>query len=206
MWVEYSRTGADITSSPRVPGRVMITNIGLHGWDCRLRRASRVKTIISLQTPALILINLRIDHRRQMPSPKNLLICVKVGTPRAGAYKQSPRKGRAVLTELLCTYVVPVLAGLPGLGRGNQEEKYMPYYHFVVRAPDYTYDDPDGTHFPNHEAAREHGHRVVRELREDGYDPRNAALLIQDGARQTIHSIPLRATATSIPNLPRPCE
>jgi len=157
MWVEYSGTGADITSSPRVPGRVMITNIGLHGWDCRLRRASRVKTIISLQTPALILINLRIDHRRQMPSPKNLLICVKVGTPRAGAYKQSPRKGRAVLTELLCTYVVPVLAGLPGLGRGNQEEKYMPYYHFVVRAPDYTYDDPDGTHFPNHEAAREHG-------------------------------------------------
>jgi hypothetical protein len=72
----------------------------------------------------------------------------------------------------------------------------MPYYHFVVRAPDYTYDDPDGTH----------GHRVVRELREDGYDPGNAALLIQDGARQTLHSIPFRAAATSIPNLPRPCE
>jgi hypothetical protein len=82
----------------------------------------------------------------------------------------------------------------------------MPYYHFVVRAPDYTYDDPDGTHFPNHEAAREHGHRVARELREDGYDPGNAALLIQDGARQTLHSIPFRAAATSIPNLPRPCE
>jgi hypothetical protein len=41
------------------------------------------------------------------------------------------------------------LAALPGLGRENQEEKYMPYYHFVVRGPDYTYDDPDGTHFPN---------------------------------------------------------
>jgi hypothetical protein len=47
---------------------------------------------------------------------------------------------------------MPVLAALPGSGRENQEEKDMPYYHFVVRAPDYTYDDPDGTHFPNHEA------------------------------------------------------
>jgi hypothetical protein len=42
----------------------------------------------------------------------------------------------------------------------------MPRYHFVVRAPDHTHDDPLGTHFPNHEAAREHGHRIVRELRE----------------------------------------
>jgi uncharacterized protein DUF6894 len=64
-------------------------------------------------------------------------------------------------------------------------------YHFVVRAADHTHDDPDGTHFPNHEAAREHGHRIVRELREGGgYNPEDAVLLIQDETRQTVHSIP----------------
>ena len=66
----------------------------------------------------------------------------------------------------------------------------MAYYHFVVRTSDHTHDDPHGTHFPNHEAAREHGHRIVRELSEGGYNPANAALLIQDETRQTIHSIP----------------
>jgi len=66
----------------------------------------------------------------------------------------------------------------------------MPCYHFVVRAPDHTHDDPDGTHFPTHEAAREHGHRIVRELREDGYTPGDAALLVQDETGQTVHSIP----------------
>jgi hypothetical protein len=30
----------------------------------------------------------------------------------------------------------------------------------------------------------------VRELREDGYNPGNAALLIQDDTGQTVHSIP----------------
>jgi hypothetical protein len=58
----------------------------------------------------------------------------------------------------------------------------MPRYHFVVRAPDYTLDDQDGTHFSSHEDAREHGHRIVRELKEDGYNPRGAAVLIQDEA------------------------
>lgn len=54
----------------------------------------------------------------------------------------------------------------------------MPRYHFVVRAPDYTLDDQDGTHFSSHEDAREHGHRIVRELKEDGYNPGGAAVLI----------------------------
>ena len=66
----------------------------------------------------------------------------------------------------------------------------MPCYHFVVRAADYTLDDQNGEHFSNHEAAREHGHRIVRELREDGYNPGNAALLIEDETKQIIHSIP----------------
>ena len=47
----------------------------------------------------------------------------------------------------------------------------MPRYHFVVRAPDHTHDDPDGMHLPNHEAATEQAHRIVRELTEDGYRP-----------------------------------
>jgi hypothetical protein len=66
----------------------------------------------------------------------------------------------------------------------------MPRYHFVVRAHDRTHDELDRMHFPNHEAAREHGHRIVRELREGGYNPENAALLIHDETEQTIHSIP----------------
>jgi hypothetical protein len=44
--------------------------------------------------------------------------------------------------------------------------------------------------FSNHEAAREHGDRIVRELIEDGYNPGNAALLIEDETKQIIHSIP----------------
>ena len=65
----------------------------------------------------------------------------------------------------------------------------MPRYHFVVRAHDHTHNDLDGTHFPNHEAAREHGHRIVRELREGGYCPDGAALVIHDEMGQIIHSI-----------------
>jgi hypothetical protein len=55
-------------------------------------------------------------------------------------------------------------------GHKNREEITMPRYHFVVRAPDHTHDDPDGTHFPNHDTAREHGHRIVRELADGGYN------------------------------------
>ena len=67
---------------------------------------------------------------------------------------------------------------------------HMPRYHFVVRAPDHTHDDPDGMNLPNHEAARDQGHRIVRELTEDGYRPGDAALVIQDETGQTVHSIP----------------
>jgi hypothetical protein len=65
----------------------------------------------------------------------------------------------------------------------------VPRYHFVVRAPDHTLDDPDGIDFPNHQAAREHGHRVVRELREDGHQ--DGALLVHDERGQIIQSIPI---------------
>lgn len=66
----------------------------------------------------------------------------------------------------------------------------MPRYHFVVRAPDRTHNDPTGTHFPNHDAAKEHGHCIVQELQEGGYSPGDAALLIQDETGQLVHSIP----------------
>jgi hypothetical protein len=63
----------------------------------------------------------------------------------------------------------------------------MPRYHFVVRVSDHTHDDHEGVHLPNHEAAREHGDRIVRELREDGYH--DAALVIHDETGLLIHSI-----------------
>jgi hypothetical protein len=37
----------------------------------------------------------------------------------------------------------------------NRASTEMPRYHFVIHAPDYEYDDPDGMHFPNHEAAQD---------------------------------------------------
>jgi len=65
----------------------------------------------------------------------------------------------------------------------------MPRYHFVFCAPDQTHDDPDGTHFPNYEAARDHGHQIVRELKEDSYQPGEASLVIHDETGRIVHSI-----------------
>ena len=62
---------------------------------------------------------------------------------------------------------------------------YVPRGHFVVCEPDYTDDDPDGMHLPNHDAAKDHGDRIVRELKDGGYCPGNAALVTHDD-----HSIP----------------
>jgi hypothetical protein len=65
----------------------------------------------------------------------------------------------------------------------------MPRYHFVVQGPDHTHDDPDGVHLPNDDAARDHGHRIVRELNESGCCSGNTALVIHDEVGQIIHSI-----------------
>ena len=45
-----------------------------------------------------------------------------------------------------------------------------------LRQPDHTHDDPDGMHLPNHDAAKDHGNRIVHELKDGGYCPGNAAL------------------------------
>jgi hypothetical protein len=66
----------------------------------------------------------------------------------------------------------------------------MPRYHFVVQATDHTHDHPDGIDLPNHDAARDQGHRIVRELKEDGYDPGDAVLIVHDERGQIVHSIP----------------
>ena len=67
---------------------------------------------------------------------------------------------------------------------------HMPRYHFLVCEPDHTHDDPDGMHLPNHDAAKDHGDRIVRELKDGGYCPDNAALVIHDETGQRVHSIP----------------
>ena len=66
----------------------------------------------------------------------------------------------------------------------------MPRFHFVVRSPDQTHDDHDGAHFPNRDAAREHGRRIVRELLEGGYNPGDGSLLIHDETGEIITAIP----------------
>jgi hypothetical protein len=66
----------------------------------------------------------------------------------------------------------------------------MARYHFVVRARDHTHDDPDGMHLPSQEAARDQGHRIVRELKEGGYEPGEASLLVHDERGQIVAMIP----------------
>jgi hypothetical protein len=65
----------------------------------------------------------------------------------------------------------------------------MPRYHFVVCAPDDTIDGSDGIDFLTDDAAKDHGDRVVRELKDGGYNPPGAVLHVQDEAKHTIHSI-----------------
>jgi hypothetical protein len=66
----------------------------------------------------------------------------------------------------------------------------MPLYRFLVRASDHTHDDPLGTVLPGHGSAREHAHRIIRELKDGGYDPPGATLVVTDESGETIHSIP----------------
>ena len=66
---------------------------------------------------------------------------------------------------------------------------FMPRFHFVIHATDATYDDPLGEDFSCKEAAREYGHQVIRELRQDGFDP-SSVLHVTDECGCTLHSIP----------------
>lgn len=62
----------------------------------------------------------------------------------------------------------------------------------VFRAADHTYDDPDGEPFVNERAARDHGRRIIRELREGGFDL-SAVLHVTNEKGVTIHSMPFWA-------------
>lgn len=66
----------------------------------------------------------------------------------------------------------------------------MPQYHFVVRALDQYHDDPSGLILWSDEAARAYAYRIVRELRDGGYDPPGAVLQVRNHAGVTILSIP----------------
>jgi hypothetical protein len=62
-------------------------------------------------------------------------------------------------------------------------------YHFVIHAPDYKHDDPCGVMLLGPAAARDHGQRIVQELR-GGYHPPGTILHVLDETGETIHSIP----------------
>ena len=49
---------------------------------------------------------------------------------------------------------------------------------------------PDGMQLPSHDAAKDHGNCIVRELKDGGYCPGNAALVIHHETGRTVHSIP----------------
>lgn len=74
----------------------------------------------------------------------------------------------------------------------------MPCYRFVIHTSDCTYDDPDGELFLSEEAARDHARRIIRELREDGFDP-SSVLDVTDERGCTVHSIPFWAASFKKP-------
>jgi hypothetical protein len=77
-----------------------------------------------------------------------------------------------------------------GLPTAKTRALNLPRYHFVVQAQDRNYEDPEGTILPGRGAARKHGHRIVRELKEGGYHPPGATLHVLDDAGWKVHSIP----------------
>ena len=66
----------------------------------------------------------------------------------------------------------------------------MPRYYFIIEAPDYIYDDPEGEQLSSDAAAKDYGHRVIRELKESGFETAGTVLHIRDENGQTIDSIP----------------
>ena len=66
----------------------------------------------------------------------------------------------------------------------------MPRYRFVIHTHNDKLHDESGTILPGSLAAKEYGHRVVRELKAGGYDPPGATLHVLDETGETIHSIP----------------
>jgi hypothetical protein len=65
----------------------------------------------------------------------------------------------------------------------------MHHFRFIIRASDFTYDDPHGRALPSEWAAKDHARRIIRELRQDGFDP-SSVLLVTDDKGATVHSIP----------------
>jgi hypothetical protein len=66
----------------------------------------------------------------------------------------------------------------------------MPRYHFVVHAVDHTHDDPNGLILPGLDAASEHGHQIIGELKQSGYHPSGATLHVLDETGRMLHAIP----------------
>lgn len=69
----------------------------------------------------------------------------------------------------------------------------MPRYHFIIEAPDHTYDDPDGTHFSSDGAAKDYGHQIVHELIKGEFESAGAVMHVTDESGRIIHSIPFWA-------------
>jgi hypothetical protein len=74
-------------------------------------------------------------------------------------------------------------------GRHNGVRTKTPRFYFVVHAPNYTRDDPNGIVLAGPKTAREYGHQVIRELKDSGHDALGAVSQVVDENGRTIHKI-----------------
>jgi hypothetical protein len=67
----------------------------------------------------------------------------------------------------------------------------MARYRFILQWPDEECGDEHRMHLPDHSAACEYAHRVIRELKEDGrYNEPGLNMIVRDADGRLIHLIP----------------
>jgi hypothetical protein len=66
----------------------------------------------------------------------------------------------------------------------------MRRYFFIVEEPNFTHHDSGGLVLLSHDAAIAYALRLIRELKDGGYDPAGAVLHVQVGDGETIISFP----------------
>jgi hypothetical protein len=65
----------------------------------------------------------------------------------------------------------------------------VPRYYFALRWPDQTYEDETGTLLSNDDDAHAKACRIIRELKEGGYNDQDIEMVIKNEDGEVIHII-----------------